>query len=325
MAVLEIIDNQAFIGTPDYKREYLDALREGVKVFSAWANRSFPMGEKPVASMTLGSGLGPMVDEAELLGEPLSFEELGLPKATAKGHEGRFLAAKIAGAPVVLQQGRVHLYEGHTGAVAALSTRIQCNVGIRNIILTNAAGSLDPNIKEGSLVLITGCDSGNLGFAGNPSSGLEGEMIGEQFYAPQSGYSKVLKDAFLKARQELGMLNHVHCGEYVFRLGPNYEEPSDIWDLFQKRKLRLGEGKMDLAPACIGMSTVPEIYAVAQYNSGRKNWSEMVNCIAFSNITNLGSGLGGSIPTHEEVLRNAKEGGLKLISLCSHVLPKLRS
>ena len=322
MNLLEVINNPALIGSEQFRETYRNALSRGIDTFSDWMNRSFPIGKAPVASITLGSGLGPMVDELELCGEPLPFEDVGIPKATAFGHEGRFLAGMLEGVPVILQQGRVHLYEGHTGAVAALSTRIQCNVGIRNIILTNAAGSLDPQIKERTLVLVTGGDSLTLDRPGNPSTGLSGDLIGEQFYAPPLGYSDKLLKAFLAARSSLGMDSDVNQGVYVYRPGPNYEDPSDIWDLYQKRLARLSEGKFALAPAAVGMSTLPEIFAIAQYNAG-KSWNDIVHCIAISNITNLACGLGGSIPTHKEVIENAKEGGLKTIALCNRVFPNL--
>lgn len=325
MNQLAIINNPALVGTEEFRGSYRKAIAEGVTEFSNWANSAFSMGEKPVASIVLGSGLEGLAKEVELKGTPLQFEEVGIPKPTVEGHKGEFLAAKIQGTPVILQSGRIHTYEA-TGAVATLAARIQSNFGIKFQVLTSAAGSLDPSIKEGDIVIITGSDISQLTDSRNPSIGLHGESIGGQFPAPQLGYSELLRNSFLKARENEHLERECHSGVYVYRQGPNLQESRDIYQLQKERRAALESRRPDLAPACIGMSMAPEILAIAQFNDG-KRWGGFIHCIPISSITNIESagepGSNNTILTHEQVLANAHEGGMKILSLCNRVIPKL--
>lgn len=307
--------NDPFIfGSERYMREYQKVLNLGAQRLSSLLNTALS-GKNPKLSIILGSGLGPLADEIISSGE-ITFEELGLPNPHVAGHAGKFIAGTLGGEPVLLQQGRIHLYEGHTGAMSALPIRMQMNAGVKNILVTNAAGYLDPKFETGQIALLSGCDF-DLKGAFHPSTGLSGEMIGDKFYAPSLGYSKELREEFYAIAEKLGISEHVHKeGVYVYRYGPNYEEESDIWDLYQKRLSRIKEGKPEHAPISVGMSTAPEILAVAQFNAMlASQGKELVRCVAISNFTNPGAGLKENKPTHEEVLRDSMLGGERIQSV----------
>lgn len=311
----QILNNPSLVGTKEFQVEYLKVLRSGSQRLGEFLNSAFSS-EKPALSITLGSGLGFLVEELTDA-QQINFEDLGLPSPGVEGHSGRFVAGKLDGHPVLLQDGRLHVYKGYTGPLAALPTRMQLNAGVETMVLTNAAGYLDPSLSVGQIALLSGTEFDLKGPL-HPSTGLyDGEMIGDMFYAMAHGYSKELREKLYQCAQNLGLEDSVHReGVYVYRFGPNYEEASDIWDLYQKRLQRLKEGRPDLAPIAVGMSLVPEILSVAQNNAMRvRTGQPPVQCVAISNFTNPGFGLTDNIPDHEEVQRESTKGGKKIIKI----------
>ena len=309
------LDNPSLVGTPEYLERYRTVLKAGSERLGNLLNSAF-LDPEPTLAVVLGSGLGPLADAIEIKGQ-ISFSDLSLPTPTVIGHDGVLIAGSLSGAPVLLQKGRVHIYEGHTGPMAALPIRMMLNAGLKEIVITNAAGYLDPAFETGQIGLISGL-SFSLTGALHPSAGVFGEMIGEKFYAPSLGYSTELREKFSAAADRLGIGDAV-CreGVYVYRFGPNYEEENDIWELCMQRSKRIEEGRPDLAPMSVGMSTAPEILAVAQYNAMRiEEEKPLVRCLAISNFTNPGAGLKkGHRPSHAEVVRDSAKGGERIQKL----------
>ncbi len=297
-----IITNPSLVGQQAYNESYLKTLKQGTEKLSDFLSNGL-FGQQPKLAVVLGSGLGGLANDLEAP-QSLEFTELGLPVAGAQGHAGRFVVGKLEGEPVLLQQGRIHMYEGHPGPLVALPIRMMMNAGVRDILITNAAGALDPKVNIGDLVLNTSFHF-QLPPAYHPSTGLSGEMIGSQFYPPAFGYSEEMMEKIKERAKEIPL----HEGGYVFRFGPNYEDPSDIRDLSLKRSAFLDIGEIKNAPLVVGMSTVPEILAVAQFNS---QYQGAIKCCSISNVTNLGAGLSSIQPSHQEVLENSALGGKRL-------------
>lgn len=285
-------------------QEYRQKLNDGASKLSDLYAAAF-FGETPKVAVIAGSGLGLLADSL-LSPKSIGFENLGLPGAKVLGHSGEFVAGKLGDVPVLVQKGRIHMYEGNSGALAALPIRMMINSGVRTILITNAAGALSPDLKVGDLVLISSFDLQALTPDYHPSTGLSGDGIGEQFYAPSHGYSDELMKKITSIAKEEEI--PLHKGQYVFRFGPNYEEVADIWELYQRRQNLIAQGKAEYAPASIGMSTVSEFLAIAQWNAQ----NERVNAAYISNLTNPGAGLSATAPTHEEVMRDAVIGGQRI-------------
>lgn len=241
----------------------------------------------PKFSVIFGSGLS----GAELKNsKEITFKELGLISSKVEGHKGKFAYGLMNETPVLYQFGRLHLYEGYNGRDVAEPIRLQMNAGVRNILITNAAGSLDLSVGIGSLVLVTSLEF-SIDPNSHPSTGCYGDGYGSQFY-PVSCTSTLCEK--IKADKK---------GGYVFRYGPNYEDPVDIQSLRLRRNELIREGLEDIAPLVVGMSTVPEVLAANQFST-----IEPVNVAVLSNITNLAAGLSKTYPSHEEVLKNSKTG-----------------
>ena len=231
---------------------------------------------QPEWGIVLGSGLGGFVDEFPQLGTLPYGEVPGLPLATVPGHEGRFVFTEFAGHRIVIAQGRAHLYEGLTARQVAAGVRFMAAAGITKLILTNAAGTINPNFSPGSWMMIG--DHINL----TGTSPLTG---GPDFFDMSEVYSQRLRTHFSKsAAWEKSTL---HDGVYACVAGPQYETPAEVRML----------GK--LGADAVGMSTVAE--AIQARALG-------LEVAAFSFLTNHAAGLGGKTLDHGEVLRMAKTG-----------------
>lgn len=296
--------------------DYKDLLNKGSGKLADFLHGAL-FGDSPALAVVAGSGLGHLADG---LTSPksLDFKELGLPVATAEGHSGQFVAGRLDGAPVLIQKGRIHMYEGHSGVVAALPMRMMLGAGIKRAVVTNAAGALAPDLNVGELVLISAFDLRALTPDCHPSTGLSGDGIGSQFYAPAFGFSNELMERLQEIAKQEGIT--LHPGQYVFRYGPNYEDPSDIWSLYKQRLGLIADGKPEFAPASIGMSTVAEFLAIAQWNAGVNDPGNLVQAAYISNLTNPGAGLSDIPPNHQEVLENSKAGGERLSTLIGRLV-----
>jgi purine-nucleoside phosphorylase len=240
----------------------------------------------PEVGIVLGSGLGGLAGELEA---PVSipFAELpGWPAATAPGHAGRLLLGHLAGRPVAMLQGRFHLYEGNDPGLVVQPVLLFRTLGARLLILTNAAGGLDPSFGPGTLMVMR--DHINL-TGRNPLIGPNSGGLGERFPDLTEAWSPRLRQRLHAAGAAEGV--PLAEGIYVGLVGPNYETPAEV---------RMLAG---LGGHAVGMSTVLECIA------GR--WVGLEVC-GVSLVTNAGAGYSGAPLTHEEVLAAGAESGPRL-------------
>ena len=243
----------------------------------------------PEIGIILGSGLGELADE--YCGTAVPYAEIpNFIKSTVKGHKGRLVFAEINGKKVVMMQGRNHFYEGHSMAEITYPVKVMKAMGVKTLILTNAAGAVNESFKPSDLMIIT--DHINL-MGTNPLIGANDETLGERFPDMTEIYKKSLIELAEKCGQNLGL--ELKKGVYLANTGPSYETPAEI------RMARL------IGADAVGMSTVPEAI-IANYCK--------VNVLGISCISNAASSTDGSKLSHEEVIETtnlAKAGFKKLI------------
>lgn len=250
----------------------------------------------PRATLVLGSGLGVLVDRLE---SPVSvpFDALpGFPRVGVPGHEGRYVAGFLGGCPVLVQAGRYHVYEGHPREVVAAPVRLSAALGVGTLILTNAAGGVDPKLEPGDLVLLE--DHLNFMF----TSPLIGPVAaGETRFPDMSApYDPGLRELALQVAGEQGLA--LHRGVYAALTGPTYETAAEV------RMLRT------LGADVVGMSTVPEAMVAAALG---------IRCMAISMVTNKGTGLSPHPLSHEEVMAVGRDAGARVATLLEGVLRRL--
>jgi len=240
----------------------------------------------PELGIVLGSGLGDLADDlADAVAIP--FGELpGWPEATAPGHLGRLLLGRLAGRPVAMLQGRFHLYEGNHPGLVVQPVLLFGRLGAKAVILTNAAGGLDPAYGAGTLMVIR--DHINLTGL-NPLTGANADAIGERFPDMTDAYSPRLRARLHAAGRAEGVA--LEEGVYVGFTGPNYETPAEV---------RMAAA---MGGQAVGMSTVMEAIAA--------RWAGIEVC-GVSLVTNPGAGYSGEPLTHEDVLRAGAEAGPRL-------------
>lgn len=243
----------------------------------------------PELGIVLGSGLGGLA--AELTDAvAIPFAELpGWPPATAPGHEGRLLLGRIEGRPVAMLQGRLHLYEGNDAGLVVQPVLLFRRLGATAVLLTNAAGGLDPTFQPGTLMLVT--DHVNL-TGRNPLNGPNADSIGPRFPDLTDAWSPRLRAQLAAAAAAEGV--DVAEGVYIGLTGPSYETPAEV-----RLYARLGG-------QAIGMSTVLECIAA--------RWAGLEVC-GISLVTNAGAGYSGEPLTHEEVMAAGREAGPRMIRL----------
>ena len=237
----------------------------------------------PELGIVLGSGLGGLADDLEDA-VAIPFAELpGWPAATAPGHVGRLLLGRLAGRPVAMLQGRFHLYEGNSPGLVVQPVLLVRRLGARIVILTNAAGGLDPSFGPGTLMAITD----HLNLTGqNPLTGANADEIGDRFTDMTDAWSPRLRAGLHAAARAEGV--ELAEGIYVGLTGPNYETPAEV---------RL---YASMGGHAVGMSTVMECIAA--------RWAGLEVC-GVSLVTNAGAGYSGEPLTHEEVLAAGAEAG----------------
>lgn len=243
----------------------------------------------PETGVILGSGLGELADEYCDIAIPYS-EIPNFIKSTVKGHKGRLVFADINGKKVVMMQGRNHFYEGHTMAEITYPVKVMKALGVKTLILTNAAGAVNETFKPSDLMIIT--DHINM-MGTNPLIGRNDDTLGERFPDMTEIYKKLLVNLAENCAKDLGI--DIKKGVYLANTGPSYETPAEI------RMARL------LGADAIGMSTVPEAIVA--------NYCKM-DVLGISCISNAASSTDGSKLSHEEVIQTtnqAKAGFKKLI------------
>ncbi|GAC1676656.1 MAG: hypothetical protein NVS9B8_18180 [Candidatus Limnocylindrales bacterium] len=240
----------------------------------------------PKIGIVLGSGLGGLAADLDD-SVAIAFAELpGWPAATAPGHVGRLLLGRLGGTPVAMLQGRFHLYESNDPGLVVQPVLLFRRLGAEILILTNAAGGVDPSFGPGTLMII----ADHLNLTGRtPLFGANADAIGPRFQDLTDAWSPRLRHA-LKAAGEHEAIP-LKEGIYAGLLGPQYETPAEV------RMLRT------LGADAVGMSTVLECIAA--------RWAGLEVC-GVSLVTNAGAGYSGVPLTHEEVLASGAEAGPRL-------------
>lgn len=251
----------------------------------------------PQIALVLGSGLG---DFADMMSDAVRIpygEIPHFPHATAIGHAGRLLVGRLAGTPVAVMQGRVHLYEGHSIKDVAFPVRVFGRLGIRALVLTNAAGGISGELYPGCLVLIR--DHINLQSV-SPLTGPNDERFGQRFFDMSNAYDAEFQQIAQEEAQRLGL--RLGSGVYAALPGPSYETPAEI------RYLRT------IGVDLVGMSTVPEVI-VARHMG--------IRVLAISCVTNLAAGLSDQPISHDEVLSVGERVQKQLLALLEAIIPRL--
>lgn len=236
--------------------------------------------------MVLGSGLGPLA-EAVVVEREVPFSDAGLPASTVPGHAGKFVFGSLGGTPVVLMKGRVHLYEGHPARAVTSGIRWMAEQGVDRLILTNAAGTLNPDFPPGTWMMLS--DHLNL----TATSPLEGADFIDMSTAYDPDWRGLFRQAAADSRMAL------HEGVYAGLRGPQYETPAEI------RMLRT------LGADAVGMSTVLE--TIQARSLGLK-------VCAFSCLTNWAAGITAAPLDHHEVLETGKQAADAMIRLLKRTL-----
>ncbi|HKI27572.1 MAG TPA: purine-nucleoside phosphorylase [Candidatus Sulfotelmatobacter sp.] len=252
---------------------------------------------RPKIGLVLGSGLGAFADSlTDATGVPYA-DIPSFPQSTALGHAGRLVIGKAGDVAVAAMQGRVHLYEGYSAQQVTFPIRVFARMGIRAVILTNAAGGIDRGYSQGALVLIR--DHINLQGA-NPLVGPNDDRFGVRFPDMTQAYSRAYRAI---ARDEASKLKiTLHEGVYAALLGPSYETPAEIEYLH-----RIGA---DL----VGMSTAAEVIAARHMG---------MNVLAISCVTNMAAGILDQSLSHTEVMETGERVKTTFESLLRAVLPRL--
>ena len=255
---------------------------------------------QPRIGIILGSGLGALADavEAQAL---IPYQELPYwPVSTVPGHAGRLIFGHLEGQPVMVMQGRAHYYEGYPMAQVTLPIRVMQRLGVEILMVTNAAGAVNPDFQPGELMLIV--DHLNLiGMAGpNPLRGPNLDAFGPRFPDMSQAYDRALMALAREVAREEGI--PLREGVYVSLAGPSFETPADL------RFLRA------VGVDAVGMSTVPEVI-VARHGGTR--------VLGISGISNKANLDGNTVTTHEEVLEAGRVIAPRLTALVRGVLRRL--
>ena len=252
---------------------------------------------RPRVGLVLGSGLGAFANE--LAGATrIDYKKIPhFPLSTAIGHAGRMVVGKVGNVPVAAMQGRVHLYEGYSSREVIFPTRVMSRMGIRAILLTNAAGGINREFKRGCLVVLR--DHINLQGT-NPLIGPNEERFGVRFPDLTQVYWKPYQDAALQEGKRLGV--EISQGVYAALSGPSYETPAEI------RYLRT------IGADLVGMSTVPEVIAAAHLG---------IRVLGISCVTNMAAGILDQPITVEEVLETGERVKADFVALLRAVIPRM--
>ena len=252
------------------------------------------IGEEPRIGIILGSGLGGI---AEVIEDKHVIPYGEIPHfvcSTAPGHKGQFVAGRFGGKPVICMQGRLHFYEGHALSDIIFPVRVMKLLGVRSLIVTNAAGGVNTGFQVGDLMLI----EDHINFMGtNPLIGPNAAEFGPRFCDMSYTYTPSLRRAAEAAAEKLGI--SLRRGVYLGCTGPSYETPAEI------RAFRT------LGADAVGMSTVPEAIAASHCR---------LKVLAFSLITNMAAGVLDQPLSEEEVIEIGNRRGAELQRLISQIV-----
>jgi purine-nucleoside phosphorylase len=258
---------------------------------------------EPRVGVVLGSGLGAA---AEVVADPIMvpYSEIPhFPRSTVEGHSGRMVAGKLGGVEVVIMQGRVHFYEGYSPLEVTFPMRVLGALGVRAVVLTNAAGGIQAGYRVGQLVVL----SDHINMMGwNPLNGPNEPRFafrpgaGLRFFDMTEAYSKPLRELAKAVAKEEGF--DLEEGVYLATPGPSFETPAEI------RAFRA------LGATLVGMSTVPETI-VARHMG--------IEVLGISCVTNLAAGLGATQLSHQEVFETGRQVESRLAGLLMKLVPRI--
>ncbi len=251
---------------------------------------------RPSTGLVLGSGLGFFADDRVKETIVIPYGEIpNFPRSTVAGHKGQFVFGQVGGHKVVCMQGRFHYYEGYPMSELIKPIRIMAKLGVKTLIVTNAAGGINRSFDEGTLMLITD----HINFLGdNPLIGPNDDSLGTRFPDMSTAYDPELRARAEAVAGELGIA--VAKGVYLAATGPSYETPAEI---------RAFE---TLGADAVGMSTVPE--CIAANHAGLK-------VCGISCITNKAAGISSKPLSHDEVAEVAGRVRNQFADLLEHLIP----
>ncbi|TWI57976.1 purine-nucleoside phosphorylase [Halalkalibacter nanhaiisediminis] len=255
------------------------------------------MGEEPTIGLILGSGLGVLGDEIEQPTKVPYNEIPHFPVSTVAGHAGQLVFGTLEGKRVVAMQGRFHFYEGYSMDTVTFPVRVMKELGVKQIIVTNAAGGVNESYEPGNLMII-GDHINNMGQ--NPLIGPNDEEFGVRFPDMSNAYSSELRD--LAKDQAASLSIQVQEGVYVGNTGPCYETPAEI------RMIR------KLGGDAVGMSTVPEV--IVARHAG-------LDVLGISCISNMAAGILPQPLNHEEVIETTERVKADFLSLVKAIVKEM--
>ncbi len=255
--------------------------------------------QEPRVAIVLGSGLGGFADDFEEA-VAVPYEEIpGFVRSTAQGHAGRLVVGKVDQVPILAMQGRVHYYEGYTLEEVTFPIRTFKLLGIKTIVLTNAAGGINVQLSQGALMVI----SDHLNLMGvNPLRGPNDERFGPRFPDMSAVYSPALQEIVIEESRAMGL--EVRRGIYAALSGPNYETPAEIHLL------------RNCGADAVGMSTVPEAIVARQMD---------MEVLGISCITNMAAGISDEPINHDEVMETGNRVRSTFTQLLRRVVDRLTS
>ena len=252
---------------------------------------------RPKIALVLGSGLGAFAGEFDAATKIPYAKIPNFPRSTAIGHAGQLVLGEVDSIPVAGMQGRVHLYEGYSAKQVAFPVRVFQRMGVKAIIVTNAAGGINLNYSEGALVVLR--DHINLQGT-NPLIGLNDDRFGSRFPDMTRAYDPEFRGFVAEAGKKLEL--SLHEGVYLALAGPNYETPAEIHSF------------RTLGADLVGMSTVPEVLAARHAG---------IRVLGISCVTNMAAGITGKTLSAEEVLETGARVKHQFTALLRAIIPRV--
>lgn len=252
--------------------------------------------EIPNIAIILGSGLSPLADKIE---NPIVIPYKNIPYfpiSTVKGHKGNLIFGELNGKKVMCMQGRFHYYEGYSMDEVTIAERVMALMGIKMLIVTNAAGGVNKTFTAGDIMLITD----HINLMPNPLIGPNDERFGERFPSMNAAYDKQMQNIAISCAKKLNI--DLKQGVYVAGTGPSFETPAEY---LMYRNLEI---------SAVGMSTVPEV--IVAVHSGIK----VLGLSVISNVFNENS---DEQQTHQEVLDNVNAATNNMVSLVSEIVANI--
>ncbi|NWL87368.1 MULTISPECIES: purine-nucleoside phosphorylase [unclassified Paenibacillus] len=252
---------------------------------------------KPEVGLILGSGLGILADHMEQA-VSISYADIPhFPQSTVEGHAGELLIGQVQGKPIAMMKGRFHMYEGYGPELTAFPVRVMKELGVKTLLVTNAAGGVNTSFTPGDLMLI----SDHLNMTGkNPLIGANDDELGPRFPDMSQAYSRRLRELARSAADKLGF--SLQEGVYAGLLGPSYETPAEI------RMLRT------LGADAVGMSTVSEVIVASHAG---------LEVLGISCISNMAAGILDQPLSHAEVMETTDRVREQFLRLVQTIIPQL--